>query len=189
MATLTPRADAARADGLPCYCTTYTTSGALGMGLRVTVAEGDVDGFLGVTVKGRSYGRFIGLPYATARRFCKPKTPPGWKGVRKANLKVVCAQNEFLTGRGMRGVEDGLVANVYSPVEALSVPAKLPVMVFIHGGAFTQGDGNPDVIGPGWLLDYGVILVTINYRLGPLGFLTTGNDAIPANLVTLILLS
>jgi len=58
----------------------------------------------------------------------------------------------------------------------------LPVMVFIHGGAFFLGDGTPEFYGPGWLIDHGIVLVTINYRLGPLGFMSTGDNVIPANL-------
>ena len=50
----------------------------------------------------------------------------------------------------------------------------LPVMVFVHGGGFTSGESN--LYGPSYLLDRNVILVTINYRLGPLGFLNLGSD-------------
>ena len=47
----------------------------------------------------------------------------------------------------------------------------LPVMVWIHGGAFYMGSGNgvTDMFGPGYLLDRDIVLVTLNYRLGPLG--------------------
>ena len=50
----------------------------------------------------------------------------------------------------------------------------LPVMVFVHGGGFTSGESN--LYGPSYLLDRNVILITINYRLGPLGFLNLGSD-------------
>ena len=50
----------------------------------------------------------------------------------------------------------------------------LPVMVFVHGGGFTSGESN--LYGPSYLLDRNVILVTLNYRLGPLGFLNLGSD-------------
>ena len=48
----------------------------------------------------------------------------------------------------------------------------LPVMVFVHGGGFTTGESN--LYGPSYLVDRNVILVTLNYRLGPLGFLNLG---------------
>lgn len=53
-------------------------------------------------------------------------------------------------------------------------------MVWIHGGAFTFGSGNSFLYGPDFLVAEGVVLVTLNYRLGPLGFLSVGSDA-PGN--------
>ena len=44
------------------------------------------------------------------------------------------------------------------------------------------GSGRTDIYGPHWFLDYGVVLVTVNYRLGALGFLSTGDDELPGNL-------
>ncbi len=56
-------------------------------------------------------------------------------------------------------------------------------MVWIHGGAFFGGDGTTGLYGPERILEPGsVMLVTMNYRLGPLGFMSTGDDVIPANL-------
>lgn len=50
-------------------------------------------------------------------------------------------------------------------------------MVWLHGGGFTFGSGNAFLYGPDYLVAEDVVLVTINYRLGPLGFLSVGNDA------------
>ncbi len=56
-------------------------------------------------------------------------------------------------------------------------------MVWIHGGGFFAGDGTTDLYGPERILDPGsVILVTLNYRLGSLGFLSMGDDVLPPNL-------
>ena len=55
----------------------------------------------------------------------------------------------------------------------------LPVMVWFHGGGFTSGQAS--MYGPEHLLDRDVILVTVNYRLGPLGFFTLGNEEVPGN--------
>ncbi|XP_071507798.1 cholinesterase 1-like [Diadema antillarum] len=76
--------------------------------------------------------------------------------------------------------EDCLYLDIYSPDPK---PTSAPVMVWIHGGGYHFGAGSlPESI-PTVLSAFGeVIVVTINYRLGPLGFLTTGDDTIPANL-------
>jgi len=55
------------------------------------------------------------------------------------------------------------------------------VMVWIHGGGFVFGSGNSNLYGPGKILDHDVILVTINYRLGPFGFLSMGDEDTPGN--------
>lgn len=57
---------------------------------------------------------------------------------------------------------------------------KLPVMVWLHGGGFSFGSGNSFLYGPDYLVAEDIVLVTLNYRLGPLGFLTAGPDA-PGN--------
>ena len=53
---------------------------------------------------------------------------------------------------------------------------QLPVMVWVHGGGFVSGDGGDRLYGPRYLLDRDVILVTFNYRLGPLGTLSLDID-------------
>ena len=66
----------------------------------------------------------------------------------------------------VEGAEDCLYLNVYAPVcEKKSLP--LPVIFWIHGGCFQYGEGS--VYGAKYLADSNIILVTVNYRLGPLG--------------------
>ena len=154
------------------------------MGVRVKISQGELEGSVKKSENGLDYVRFLGVPYAKFERFAKPAPAPGWEGVKKANSSIKCLQNDSLMKKGIVGKEDGLVANVYTPKSALEDGGgSLPVMVFIHGGAFFLGDGTPEFYGPGWLIDHGIVLVTINYRLGPLGFMSTGDDVIPANLV------
>jgi len=69
--------------------------------------------------------------------------------------------------------------NVYVP-EKLSTEL-LPVMVYIHGGSFTSGDGSSASFGPKYFMSQGVIVVGINYRLGPLGFLSLGTEKVSGN--------
>lgn len=79
------------------------------------------------------------------------------------------------------GVEDCLYLNVFRPV-VLDKNIKLPVIVFIHGGGYFAGSANPDIIGPEYFMDTSeVIMVTIAYRLGALGFLSTGDAEAPGN--------
>lgn len=55
-------------------------------------------------------------------------------------------------------------------------------MVWIHGGAFAVGSGNSFLYGPDHLVGAGVVLVTLNYRLGALGFLALENEEVPGNI-------
>ena len=59
--------------------------------------------------------------------------------------------------------------------------ANLPVMVWIHGGGLSWGSNNFNLFGPQHLIKKDVIVVAINYRLGPLGFLSLGNADVPGN--------
>ena len=56
------------------------------------------------------------------------------------------------------------------------------MLVWIHGGGFTSGSGSSRLYGPEHLLDYNIILITINFRVGPLSFLTMENNDMPGNL-------
>ncbi|HEY9219657.1 MAG TPA: carboxylesterase family protein, partial [Phenylobacterium sp.] len=105
-------------------------------------------------------------------RWAPPQRPVAWQGVRQATENGPSCPQRMLPGNtpnggGANGTtsEDCLQLNVFAPLNA----KKAPVMVWIHGGAFTLGSG--------WVYDGsnfardGVVLVSINYRLGALGFL------------------
>ena len=79
------------------------------------------------------------------------------------------------------GEEDCLHLHIYVPEVSPKIK-KLPVVVWIHGGGFFAGSADPKTYGPEHFMDYDVILIAINYRVGPLAFLTLENDIMPGNL-------
>ena len=131
-----------------------------------------------VTHRGKKILSYLGIPYGAPpegeARFQLPRPAPAWQGVLEADQSVGCPQWDAWAG-GARGQEDCLVLNVHVTEEAVR-KRSTPVMVWIHGGGFVFGDGTPEFYGPEWLLDFGVIMVSINYRLGALGFLSTGDE-------------
>jgi para-nitrobenzyl esterase len=114
---------------------------------------------------------FMGIRYAAPPvgklRLASPAAPARWDGIRDAKEPgAVCPQ---LATSGVVGEEDCLWLNVYRPVNT-GAQASLPVMVWIHGGSFKSGAGSE--FDPGRLVATNdMVVVTLNYRLGPLGFL------------------
>lgn len=118
---------------------------------------------------------FKGVPYAAAPvgplRWRAPQTAPAWTGVRDASaFSGVCPQAD-VSGEPYRTppvqTEDCLYLNVWRPVAA---KAGLPVMVWIHGGGFVNGAASVPTYDGAAFARRGVVLVSINYRLGHLGF-------------------
>ena len=119
---------------------------------------------------------FLGLPYAAPPtgnlRWRPPQPPAHWQGVRDAtSFAPSCPQNPSANPFLPPGPtsEDCLYLNVYTPTLRSSDDGGRPVLVWIHGGGLTQDAGrNYD---PAKLAADGIVVVTINYRLGALGFL------------------
>ncbi|XP_075972287.1 esterase B1-like [Anticarsia gemmatalis] len=136
-----------------------------------------------VTGEGQ-YHSFKGIPYAQPPegelRFKAPIAASAWDGVRNAKEHgSVCPQKDILTNVFIPGDEDCLFLNVYSP--NVTSDACLPVLFFIHGGGFKSGSGNVDSFGPDFFMRKYIVLVTINYRLDALGFLSLGTEEVPGN--------
>jgi len=122
---------------------------------------------------------FRGIPYAAppigALRWQAPQREEAWSGTRDATkFSAQSAQTEFALTKLMGDKqpaysEDSLYLNVWTPA---CDDALRPVMVWIHGGAYIWGAGDtPWYDGTKFALHGDVVVVTINYRLGPFGFL------------------
>jgi para-nitrobenzyl esterase len=116
---------------------------------------------------------FKGIPYAAPPvgnlRWRAPRSAAAWRGVRDATrFGAHCAQNGGSFGQASVS-EDCLFLNVYSPARFGLPVRNAPVMVWIHGGALVTGMS--DSYDPTQLVAQGTVVVTINYRLGALGFL------------------
>ncbi|XP_036276299.2 bile salt-activated lipase-like [Pipistrellus kuhlii] len=144
-------------------------------------------GLLGIG--GRSVDIFKGIPFAAPPQALEnPQRHPGWQGILKAKyFKQRCMQIT-LTQLHTWGSEDCLYLNIWVPQDQKEVSQNLPVMIWIYGGAFILGSGQ----GLNFFRDYlydgekiatrgNVIVVTFNYRVGPLGFLSTGDAHLPGN--------
>nr|CAI5864184.1 unnamed protein product [Callosobruchus analis] len=139
-----------------------------------------------ITNKGKVYTAFYDIPYATPpidqNRFRNPQPVQPWCGVLDCTEpKKVCLQGIVVDNTVPVGEEDCLVLSVYTP----RVPgdrARLSVVVWIHGGAFVTGLYRIARYDPGYFIDEDVVIVSINYRLGVLGFLTTQDSSLPSNL-------
>ena len=119
-----------------------------------------------------SVDKFLGIPYAAppvgALRWRPPQPAAGWSGVRDATqFGPHCPQLTSPFGQASTS-EDCLYLNVFTPGRRLHA-SRFPVMVWIHGGALVTGES--DDYDPTALVADGVTVVTINYRLGALGFL------------------
>ncbi|XP_030753700.1 esterase FE4-like [Sitophilus oryzae] len=152
-------------------------------GPTVTIPQGSLEGGEGQDIDGNQFYKFLGIPYAKPPvgdlRFKEPVNAESWEGVRNATVEgSSCVQKSG-------GSEDCLYLNVYTrnlPTEN-STDLKA-VMVWIHGGSFTSGSGSPTIYGPEFLLTEDVIVVSINYRLGLLGFIRFKNESlgVPGNM-------
>jgi para-nitrobenzyl esterase len=120
--------------------------------------------------------QFRGVPYAYADRFRPPEPAPPWAGVLDATRFGPSSPQEPSATDALFGVEDQdfgedcQVLNVFTP--SVDADAARPVMVWIHGGGYTSGSGrSPYYNATRLVLEGDVVVVTVNYRLGALGFL------------------
>ncbi|HEX7285562.1 MAG TPA: carboxylesterase/lipase family protein [Candidatus Angelobacter sp.] len=143
---------------------------------QVRVDQGLLSGAAG---KAPGVRVFRGIPYAAPPvgelRWKAPQPPASWKGVREATaFGNACWQTPYPPAAAIYQAklpslsEDCLYLNIWSAGK--SAKDKLPVMVWIHGGGFTRGSGTTEAYDGENLARKGVVVVTINYRLGIFGF-------------------
>ncbi|HET9108122.1 MAG TPA: carboxylesterase family protein [Steroidobacteraceae bacterium] len=153
---------------------------ALPPSVIVRVAQGKLAG-----LRQGPVNAFLGVPYAAPPigrdRWRAPQPAPHWQGVRAADrFAPSCWQTILRRGLGPwareflpqgRVSEDCLYLNVWSPATVRR--RRLPVLVWIPGGGFVSGSGSVALYDGARLAARGIIVVTINYRVGILGFLVT----------------
>ena len=159
---------------------------------EVNIDNGVLLGRYRKTQSNNKFSSFTRIPYAKPPlgnlRFAKPEPAEPWEGTLDASKPCPKPiQNNYVTGL-LEGQEDCLYINVYKPEHchedtADHEGAPLPVMFWVYGGGFIMGDATEENYLPGPLLDTGdVIIVTGNYRVGPLGFMCLEDDVMPGNL-------
>uniref|UniRef100_A0A914XKG6 Carboxylic ester hydrolase n=1 Tax=Plectus sambesii TaxID=2011161 RepID=A0A914XKG6_9BILA len=163
--------------------------------VNVSTTKGVVAGYradFGTDMSQTYYGSadvFLGIPYAAPPvgplRFKPPQSSTAWNSLLNATSfesYKQCPQLNSFISNPQGSSEDCLYLNVFSP--NVSSLVKYPVMVWIHGGALVSG--NAQFFGIKGtvrnLVSRGVVVVTLQYRLGLLGFFTTGTSDFPANL-------
>lgn len=135
---------------------------------------GQVRGIKRLSLYDVPYFSFEGIPYAQPPvgelRFKAPQRPIPWEGVRDCSQpKDKAVQVQFVFDK-VEGSEDCLYLNVYT--NNVKPDKARPVMVWIHGGGFIIGEANREWYGPDYFMKEDVVLVTIQYRLGALGFMS-----------------
>lgn len=153
----------------------------------VEIDQGLLEGTTFTSRNGRNFSSFLGIPYAQPPigllRFASPLPPKKWEGIYSVKKEAMrCAR---LPDNGMRvGEEDCLFLNVFTPklkFDNSNNETLLPVIVYFHGGGFHVGSSALKYYGPHYIMDKDVVFVTLNYRLGLLGFLSTGDEVAPGN--------
>ncbi|XP_031343044.1 uncharacterized protein LOC116170681 [Photinus pyralis] len=165
------------------YFWVYITAVVVAMDLKVEIDTGVLEGQYvnGLT---RTFSSFTKIPYAepplNKLRFAAPRPALPWKGTLNAKLETpLCPQIKLFTSSTLTGEEDCLYLNVFTPKVERNETNNLPVMVFFHGGSFRLGAAT--TLKPHAFLEKNIVLVTVSYRLGALGFLSTGDEASPGN--------
>ncbi|KAK9885278.1 hypothetical protein WA026_010773 [Henosepilachna vigintioctopunctata] len=151
----------------------------------VETAYGKVRGTTLKSYSDNDFYAFLGVPFAEPPvgelRFQPPQPPKPWEGILNTNYsnrKCIQGVTHLLPGES----EDCLYLNIYTPqLPNEKQDVSLPVLIYIHGGAFVMETGDIDYYKPYKIVDYDVIMVSVEYRLGFFGFVSTGDLECPGN--------
>ncbi|XP_066150488.1 esterase FE4-like [Euwallacea fornicatus] len=151
----------------------------------VDLPDGKIEGLTNTTLNGTPFHSFLALRYAEppvgSLRYKPPEPVQPWNDTYNATTeKSICYQ--LATNSDLEN-EDCLFLNVFTPKNLTSFAPDLAVLAWIHGGGFVSGSGYMSFggFGPKFFMDSNVVLVTLNYRLGAFGFLSTGDEVISGN--------
>ncbi|CAL4099162.1 unnamed protein product, partial [Meganyctiphanes norvegica] len=176
---------------LALVCTIRVSADVATQPALVDTLQGSVSGIFEKSTEGRTFESYYGIPYAKPPvgdlRFMAPIPSDTWGGILDGSkLKAACPQMslEVIMGQmptvgQVQGDEDCLHLNIFTHKTGKDM-ANLPVMVWIHGGAYQFGS-------VGWsppyvMMNKDIVLVTLQYRLGSLGFLSTEDSLVPGNM-------
>ncbi|XP_049855656.1 esterase FE4-like [Schistocerca gregaria] len=165
------------------YSTVKHVQGAERIFKTVNTPLGRIRGRLFNTTSGNPVYIFRGIPYAEPPvgqlRFKPPVPLSPWNDTKDAlSYPERCIQR---TGDGtIEGVEDCLYLNVFTPELPSNISVPRPVLVMIHGGCFMTGYAEERPLD--FYIDHGIVVITLQYRLGALGFMSTGDSLLPGNL-------
>lgn len=145
----------------------------------VVIDDGSIEGTIMTSRLGENFHAFLRIPYAEPPignlRFLAPVRKQRWTGTWNSTFwGPICVQSNPSSADEMN--EDCLYMNVFSK----NLNASMPVIVYIHGGSFAWGDARSQG-GPQYFMDRDVVLVSFNYRLAALGFMSVGTPEISGN--------
>ncbi|KAI2474029.1 hypothetical protein C4B38_000111 [Diabrotica virgifera virgifera] len=151
--------------------------------LTVETTYGNIEGYLRTSPHHVTFRAFQGIPYAKPPlgnlRFQAPVPPDSWSGV--IETKIDGSRCYSVAKDTPDEDENCLFINVYTPILTKSNATLLPVMFYLFGGGFRDGASQYNVYGPDYLIEQEVLMVSLNYRVGPFGFLSTADTVIPGN--------
>ena len=166
------------------FLASYLKRGTAAVARLVSTTYGPVRGeaILLNTIANKTLVQYLGIPFAQAKRFQAPESPKLWTvPLNATSFGFSCWQSPSKVVNSSSTMrEDCLTVNVFLPEN--KAKAVLPVMVWIYGGGFAFGSSAYYLYNGGYLATEGeVVVVTFNYRLGVLGFLSTGTKDLPGN--------
>eukprot|EP00106_Octopus_bimaculoides_P021335 XP_014788777.1 PREDICTED: acetylcholinesterase-like [Octopus bimaculoides] len=148
-----------------------------------------------ISVQNVNLDVFLGIPFAKPPvgnlRFRRPEPIERWSGIKDTKEHVSACVQQVQGGIGGESLwnlktnisEDCLYLNIWAPTESRKSRSNLTTMIWIHGGAFVSGSSTLEIYDGKWLAtSQNIIVASLNYRLGPFGFLSLNDERAPGNM-------